>query len=81
MTIGVVLLVWVLSALAGVAIGARKNRRGLLYGLFLPVVGPILLALLPARPTHDDALGTAWDETYSPSDDSFFKNQQYYSKH
>jgi hypothetical protein len=38
MTIEVVLLVWAASVAAGVLVGRRKNRRGLLYGLLLPVV-------------------------------------------
>lgn len=79
-TVGV-LLVWIASVVAAVALGRRKNRRGFLYGLFLPVVGVVLLALLPPRPAPEEVLGTKWDETYTPTDDAFFKNQQYYSKH
>jgi hypothetical protein len=89
MTIEVVLLVWAASVAAGVLVGRRKNRRGLLYGLLLPVVGVGVLALLPARPPHEDVLGAKWDESYTAQsdsvygslDDAFFKNQQYYSKH
>lgn len=77
----IALLVWAASIAAGVLLGRRKHRRGFLYGLFLPVVGPVVLALLPARPEHENVLGTKWDETYAPTDDAFFKNQQYYSKH
>ena len=89
MTIALALLVWAASVAAAVAVGRRKHRRGLLYGLFLPVVGPIVLALLPPRPAHEDTLGQKWDESYAGQsdslygslDDAFFKNQQYYSKH
>ena len=80
LTIALTLVVWAASVAAGVILGKRKHRRGLLYGLLLPVVGPVVLALLPPRPPHEDVLGTKWDETYTPTDDAFFENQQYYSR-
>lgn len=74
-------LLWVASVAAGVLLGRRKHRRGLFYGLLLPVIGVVVLAFLPPRQAHEDVLGTKWDETRRPSDDSFFDNFQYYSKH
>ena len=81
MTIALVLVLWAESVLASVAVGRRKHRMGFVYGLLLSWAGVLLLALLPPRPAHEEVLGTKWDETYAPTNDSFFRNQQYYSKH
>jgi hypothetical protein len=79
--VGVAIL-WVVPIVVAVGLGNAKHRPGFLYGL-LSWVGVILLAVLPARPAPlpEDLQGTPWDETHRPSDDSFFQNAQYYSKH
>jgi hypothetical protein len=78
--VGFVVVVWLASVLVAAWLGARKHRRGLLYGVFLSWVGVVLLLVLPPGHPHEDVSGTEWDETFQPTDDAFFKNMQYYSR-
>jgi hypothetical protein len=80
-TVAIVVLAWLASVVVAVPLGRRRHRRGLVYGVFLGWFGVALLLLLPPGHPHEDVLGAAWDETRVPTNEPFFQNQQYYSKH
>lgn len=81
MTIVIVVVLWIVSVVVAARLGRRKHRRGVVYGVFLSWIGVALLLLLPSGHPHEDVRGAEWDETHEPSDQAFFENMQYYSRH
>lgn len=45
------------------------------------VICAILLAMRPAARRSDELEGRSWDERTRPTNDPFFRNMEYYSKH
>jgi hypothetical protein len=80
-TVVIVLVAWIASVRVAAWLGRRKHRRGVVYGVFLSWVGVLVLLLLPSGHPHEDVRGAEWDETHEPSDEAFFENMQYYSRH